>query len=283
MKKYIYLIIALLFSAVCLNVFAQTKSYPFEVVKTGKGKQAIIFIPGFASSGDVWNETKAVFEKDFTCYSLTMAGFSGVKPQPNPSFENWKTEIGNYIKDNKIEKPILIGHSMGGGLALAIAADHPELIGKIVVVDALPCLAALSNPSFKSKENNDCSGMVTQMTAMTDAQFYDMQKMTMPRLLAETSKLDMVVDWSVKSDRTTFAQMYCDFFNVDLREKISSVKCPSLILLESYFVNLKPAIEEQYKNLKTANLQYANKGLHFIMYDDAAWYLEQLGNFIKSK
>jgi len=282
MKKYIYLIIALLFSALCLNVFAQTKSYPFEVSKTGKGKQAIIFIPGFASSGDVWNETKTVFEKDFTCYTLTMAGFAGVKPQPNPSFENWKNEIAHYIKINKIEKPILIGHSMGGGLALAIAADYPDLIGKIVVVDALPCLAALSDPSFKSKENNDCSAMVTQMTAMTDVQFYDMQKKMMPRLLEDASKLEMVVDWSVKSDRKTFAQMYCDFFNVDLREKISSVKCPSLILLESYFVNLKPAIENQYKSLKTANFQYANKGMHFIMYDDKDWYLGQLSNFLKS-
>ena len=282
MKKYIYLIIALLFSALCLNVFAETKSYPFEVSKTGKGKQAIIFIPGFASSGDVWNETKTVFEKDFTCYTLTMAGFAGVKPQPNPSFENWKNEIANYIKTNKIEKPILIGHSMGGGLALAIAADYPELIRKIVVVDALPCLAALSDPSFKSKENNDCSAMVTQMTAMTDIQFYEMQKQTMPRLLGDASKLEMVVDWSVKSDRKTFAQMYCDFFNVDLREKISSVKCPSLILLESYFVNLKPAIENQYKSLKTANFQYANKGMHFIMYDDKDWYLGQLSNFLKS-
>jgi len=211
-----------------------------------------------------------------------MAGFAGVKPQPNPSFENWKNEIANYIKTNKIEKPILIGHSMGGGLALAIAADYPELIGKIVVVDALPCLAALSDPSFKSKENNDCSAMVTQMTAMTDVQFYEMQKQTMPRLLTDASKLEMVVDWSVKSDRKIFAQMYCDFFNVDLREKISSVKCPTLILLESYFVNLKPAIENQYKSLKTANFQYANKGMHFIMYDDKDWYLGQLSNFLKS-
>lgn len=281
MKKYI-LIIALLFSALCLNVFAQTKQYPFEVSKTGNGKQAIIFIPGFASSGAVWDETKAVFEKDFTCYTLTMAGFAGVKPQPNPSFENWKNEIANYIKDNKIEKSILIGHSMGGGLALTIAADYPDLIGKIVVVDALPCLAALSDPSFKSKENNDCSAMVTQMKGMNETQFYDMQKQTMPRLLADASKLETVVDWSVKSDRVTFAQMYCDFFNIDLREKIAAIKCPSLILLESYFINLKPAIEGQYKNLKTANFQYANKGMHFIMYDDKEWYLGQVNNFLKS-
>lgn len=282
MKKYIILVIAFLFSALCLNVFGQTKSYPFEVVKTGNGKKSIIFIPGFASSGEVWKETKANFEKDFICYTLTMAGFAGVKPQPNPSFENWKNGIANYIKDNKIEKPILIGHSMGGGLALAIAADYPELIGKIVVVDALPCLAALSDASFKSKENIDCSAMVTQMTAMNEKQFYDMQKQTMPRLLADQSKLEMVVDWSVKSDRTTFGQMYCDFFNVDLREKITAIKCPSLILLESYFINLKPAIEGQYKNLKTADFKYADKGLHFIMYDDPTWYMAQLNTFIKA-
>lgn len=282
MKKYIILIIAFLFSALCLNVFAQTKSYPFEVLKTGKGKQSIIFIPGFASSGEVWNETKTAFEKDFVCYTLTMSGFAGVKPQPNPSFENWKNEIAAYIKENKIEKPIIIGHSMGGGLTLAIAADYPELIGKIVVVDALPCLAALTDPSFKSKENNDCSSTVNQMTAMTETQFYDMQKQAMPRLLQDTSKLETVINWSVKSDRKTFAQMYCDFFNTDLRNKISTIKCPSLILLESYFINLKPAIEGQYKNLKTANFQYANKGLHFIMYDDTEWYLAQLNNFLKS-
>lgn len=282
MKKYIILIIAFLFSALCLNVFAQTKSYPFEVLKTGKGKQSIIFIPGFASSGEVWNETKTAFEKDFTCYTLTMAGFAGVKPQPNPSFENWKTGIANYIKENKIEKPIIIGHSMGGGLALAIAADYPELISKIVVVDALPCLAALTDPSFKSKENNDCSSTVNQMMAMTETQFYDMQKQAMPRLLQDTSKLETVINWSVKSDRKTFAQMYCNFFNTDLRERIAAIKCPSLILLESYFINLKPAIEGQYKNLKTANFQYADKGLHFIMYDDKDWYLAQLNTFLKS-
>jgi pimeloyl-ACP methyl ester carboxylesterase len=281
MKKYI-LIITLLFSVLCLNVFAQTKSYPFEVIKTGKGKQSIIFIPGFASSGEVWNETKVAFEKGFTCYTLTMTGFAGVRPQLNSSFENWKNQIANYIKDNKIEEPIIIGHSMGGGLALALAADYPDLIGKIVVVDALPCLSALMDPSFKSKENNDCSAIISQMTGMSETQFYEMQKQTMPRLLADQSKLEMVVDWSVKSDRKTFAEMYCDFSNTDLRNRIAQIKCPSLILLESYFIHLKPAIEEQYKNLKTASFKYANKGLHFIMYDDKEWYMEQLNNFIKA-
>lgn len=281
MKKFasitpIILIIFFSFS----NHKVSGNTYPFKVEKSGQGNQSIIFIPGFASSGDVWNGTKSQFEKNYTCYTLTMAGFAGVPSQGDITFINWENSIANYIKDNKIEKAILVGHSMGGALALAIAADYPQLVKKIVVVDALPCLAAMSNPDFKSKENNDCSAMVKQITSMSDDQFYQMQKMTIPRLVADTSKQAMIVDWSVKSDRKTFAEMYCDFSNTDLREKIKNIQCPSLILLESYFANFKPTIREQYTNLKNANLQYADKGLHFIMYDDTDWYLAQLNNFI---
>ncbi|WP_353148733.1 alpha/beta hydrolase [Chryseobacterium sp.] len=283
MKKFKFLLILMLFFAALCNVFGQEKSYPFEVKKTGKGNQALIFIPGFASSGDVWNETVAKFENNYTCYTLTMAGFAGVKANADASFIDWEKEIAAYIKNNKIEKPVIIGHSMGGGLALAIAADYPELIGKIVVVDALPCLTALSNPGFASKENNDCTSTVSKLTAMTDEQFRQMQTQAIPRLLADTSMQETVIGWSMKSDRKTFAKMYCDFSNTDLREKIKSIQCPSLILLESFFVNLKPAIEGQYKNLKNANFQYASKGLHFIMYDDKEWYFSQLSNFLSAK
>lgn len=283
MNKIKFFSTVFLFTALCVNLFGQNKSYPFDIKISGQGKQSIIFIPGFASSGEVWNETKSTYEKDFTCYTLTMAGFAGVKPQANATFENWETSIASYIKENKIDKPIIIGHSMGGGLALAIASDYPDLIDKIIVVDALPCLMALTNPSFKSKENNDCSNAVNQITSMSDSQFYQMQKQSIPQLLADTTMQETVVNWSMKSDRNTFAEMYCDFSNTDLREKIKNIKCPTLILLEEYFKNVKPAIEEQYKNLKTANLQYSNKGMHFIMYDDQEWYFSQLNKFITTK
>ncbi|MBL4655548.1 MAG: alpha/beta hydrolase [Bacteroidia bacterium] len=280
MKKFVKLSLVIAFAVFTFNIFAQNSNYPFEVKISGKGERSIIFIPGFACSGEVWNETKVSYEKDYTCYTLTMAGFADVPAQDNSTFQNWENAIATYIQENKINKPIVIGHSMGGGLAMALAADFPELVSKIIVVDALPCLAALMNPAFKTKENNNCSAVVSQMPSMTDEQFYQMQKSTMPRLLADTSKIEIVVGWSVASDRTTFTNMYCDFSNIDLREKIINIKCPSLILLESYFVNFKPAISEQFKNLTSAQLQYATKGLHFIMYDDKEWYDNQLSNFI---
>jgi pimeloyl-ACP methyl ester carboxylesterase len=258
-------------------------AFPFEVKISGQGKQSIILIPGFACSGEVWKETVARYEKSFTCYTLTMAGFADVKPQPNASFKNWEKGIADYIRQYKIIKPILIGHSMGGALALAISSDYPDLIRSIIVVDALPCLAALMNPAFKPVEPMDCNPVIMQLAALSEEQFFEMQKKTIPKMLADTSKQTLVVSWSVRSDRKTFAGMYCDFSNTDLREKIKTTNCPSLILFESYFANMKPAMEEQYKNLKQANLQYANKGLHFIMYDDQDWYFKQVDDFITAK
>lgn len=276
-------IVLALFIAINVKSFGQNKSKPFEVIKSGQGSKSIIFIPGFASSGEVWDETKSKYEKDYTCYTLTMAGFAGIKPQANPSFENWKTRIADFIIENKIEKPIIIGHSMGGGLALALASDYPELIDKIVVVDAVPCLPALMNPTFKTVEKQDCSAMLNLISSATNEQFYQMQKMSIQRLVDDTTKQELVVGWSMKSDRKTFAEMYCDFSNTDLRERIKNIKCPTLVLLEEYFKNLKPAMEEQYKNIIEVNLQYSTKGLHFIMYDDKEWYFSQLDNFITTK
>lgn len=275
-----FITVLFLYFTLCFNAFGETESAAFEVVKSGKGNKSIMFIPGFASSGEVWDETKAIFEKEYTCYTLTMAGFAGSKPQQDPSFKNWVKSIATYIKENKIEKPIIVGHSMGGGLALAIASDYPELIEKIVVVDALPSLSALINPFFQSTEKTACSAILNQITSLTKDQFCQMQKMAISRLVADTSKQDLVLSWSMNSDRETFAKMYCDFSNTDLREKIGNIKCPVLILLEEPFKNMKPAIEEQYKKLKNANIQYADKGLHFIMYDDKDWYLEQLSKFV---
>jgi len=257
--------------------------YHFQVEVSGQGSKAIIFIPGFASSGKVWDDTRQKFEKSYKCYTLTMAGFAGAKPEGEATFKTWTESIARYIKDNNIAKPIVIGHSMGGAMALALASEYPDLVGKIVVIDALPCLAAMSNPTFQPTEKPDCSAMITQMTSLSNDQFTQMQRMTVRGLVADTTTHNMIVGWSVASDRSTLGKMFCDFMNTDLREKLKSIKCPSLILLEPYFKTMGGAVESQYRNLATADLQYATKGLHFIMFDDKQWYLDQLSRFIAAK
>jgi pimeloyl-ACP methyl ester carboxylesterase len=212
---------------------------------------------------------------------LTLAGFAGIPAGNEPNIKLWVDEIAAYIRDNKLEKPFIVGHSLGGLMAQWLAADYPDLVSKIVVVDALPCLSALSNPEFKVNPAPDCAMFELSFTGMTTESFYKMQKTSMAMMVADTSRIETIVGWSVQSDRRTLARIYCQLLNTDLREKLKTVSCPSMILLEANFKGMNSQIAEQYQNLKGVQLAYAGKGLHFIMYDDKEWYIEQLNTFLK--
>ncbi|MCO4293198.1 alpha/beta hydrolase [Solitalea sp. MAHUQ-68] len=280
MKKIKFLLILLAFILVCINVFAAA-SHPFNVSVSGKGKQAIVFIPGFTCSGDVWNETTIQLSRNYKCYTLTMPGFAGQKAQDEPSLKGWVKDIIEFIKTEKIEKPIVIGHSMGGVLALMLASDHPDKIAKIVVVDALPCLSAVFNPAFKSVETPDCSKLIETYTQMDNAKFAVAQAAGVKRLVADTSKYQLITQWGIQTDRKTYGKMYCDLTNTDLRAQLSSIKCPALILLEAPFKQFDSVMRAQYAQLASAQIEYSSKALHFIMYDDKDWYMTQLTTFIK--
>ena len=278
MKKIILILFIIL--ALYINVFSST-NYSFEVKIFGEGKGNIILIPGWSCSGDVWKETVSDLKNNNTCYVLTMKGFAGAPPESSPDLRDWVRSIANYIKENNIEKPVIIGHSIGGGMAMILASEYPSLISKIIVVDALPFLGALSDSTFTAEEKPDCSDHIKQFASMTEEQFYKMQQNSISALMTDTVHREQVISWAVKSDRKTLALIFCQYLNTDMRDMISGIKCPALILLEGYFNSIKPAIYSQYRNLKTAQLEYATKGLHFVMYDDEQWYLEKINNFLK--
>lgn len=278
MKTTFYILVLTFFLG--STVLAQ-ETPSFTVRQAGRGAQQVILIPGFSCSGEVWDGLVTKFNDRYTFYIVTFAGFAGVTPQAHPSLKTWGSDLVRYVKEKKLDHPALVGHSLGGVMAMDLAAAHPDLFSKVIVVDALPCLSALQNPSFKVNENQDCSPMVAQFTSIPDHQFYLMQKNGMRSMVADTTQVEKIVGWSVKSDRATLAQIFCQFLNIDLREKIAAIQCPSLILLEPSF-KIMPAVAEQYKSLtaKRGQLHYASKGLHFIMYDDQEWFYKEVGAFI---
>src|SRR5690554_5118696 len=123
MKKLAILLIIFFYQT---TIFSQSEKYSFDVEIKGKGKP-IILIPGLASSGKVWEETSDTLEKNFECHIFTLAGFANQKAI---SIENGylpiiEKEIIKYIQNELNEKPILIGHSLGGFLSLSLAISQP--------------------------------------------------------------------------------------------------------------------------------------------------------------
>lgn len=252
----------------------------FSVQKIGNKGNSILFIPGLACSAEVWQDTVKEFSPNHTCYLFTMAGFAGTAPVKNPSLDNWAEAIISYVKKEKIKKPIIIGHSLGGMLAMKIAAKEPKLLQKIVIVDALPALAALSNVDFKVDPNKDCTPIIKEFVGMPKENFQQAQTSSMVYYTESKDRIPQIIQWSMDSDRETIGKMVCELSNTDLREEIQHIEVPTLVLLESVFSFSKDKIEQQYAKLPKKELRYANKGLHFVMYDDFDWYIKQLKEFI---
>ena len=279
MKKKILNAVSIILLVLYIALQGKAQS-SLHVSVTGSGKQQAILIPGFTCSGDVWKTTVAELSKTYTCHVITFAGFAGEPAQNDPQLKNWVSDIAAYIKEKKLDKPVIVGHSIGGGLAMWLAADYPQLVSKIVVVDALPCLAAAQNPAFIAKQNPDCSLFVSRYVSMNDSTLYQMQKMTMPMLCADTAMQPTLINWSMQSDRKTMGQIYCEFLNTDLRDTVSRIECPALVLLESSFKMNDVMMQQQFSKLKNKQIVYATKGLHFIMYDDKDWYLGQIKGYL---
>lgn len=280
MSKFIFKIglLCAMLSGAMGACFAQS----FSVQRAGNGKQAVVLIPGFACSGDVWRQTVDVLQDDHTCYVLTMPGFAGVQPEENPSFEHWAEQISDFIREENIDHPILIGHSMGGGLALKIASMYPDLLKGIIVVDALPCLAAIYNPDFQAREVSDdestaaCAGL----PEMGDDRFRRQAYISAMGLTTDSLRYDDLVEWSMSSDRRTYYKMFRDYSHVDLRLDMKRITVPTLVLLEHPFKNMAGMVESQFGNRSNMRLAYAEKGLHFIMFDDREWYIRQVMDFL---
>jgi pimeloyl-ACP methyl ester carboxylesterase len=116
----------------------------FSVEVVGSGPD-VILIPGLTASRNVWRGTVAALP-GYRYHLVQVAGFAGEPARGNARGEvvaPLAEEISRYISAMRLVRPAIVGHSMGGTVAMMVAARHPERVGKTLVVDMLPQPAGL--------------------------------------------------------------------------------------------------------------------------------------------
>src|SRR5690606_37271382 len=109
----------------------------------------VIFIPGLTSHPEIWDMAAAHLAGRFRVHRLHLSGFAGRPAGANAEglvSAPVAAEIARYISGQGLQRPAVVGHSMGGTIAMMLAARHPELVGRLMVVDMLPFMGAMFGP-----------------------------------------------------------------------------------------------------------------------------------------
>ncbi|CCW16658.1 hypothetical protein EBBID32_9960 [Sphingobium indicum BiD32] len=112
------------------------------VTVRGSGRD-VLLIPGLASGPGIWNGVLGAVP-GYRFHLVQVRGFAGLAPEANasgPLVQPLADEIARYITMSGLKRPAIVGHSMGGTLAMMLGLKG--VAGRVMVVDMLPAGAAM--------------------------------------------------------------------------------------------------------------------------------------------
>ena len=262
----------------------------FTVEVRGQGPD-VVLIPGLASSRDVWAETAARLEGRYRVHLIEVGGFAGAPVGGNaggPVVSPLADEIAAYIAARGLQRPAVIGHSMGGFTALMLAGRHPDLVDRIMIVDALPFFSVLLglNTTVETVTPR-AAGLRDMLIGQTPEAFEAGQIQSLAGLVKSPQGRTDALAWSLASDRTVMARAMYDVMTTDLRPQLASVRTPVTVVYArddamgpgAGFV--QPLYESSYAALPNRTLTVVDGALHFVMLDQPDAFAAAVERFLK--
>lgn len=262
-------------------------SKPSFVVKVVGHGRPVILIPGLSCSGAVWDGTVAHLKDHYECHILTLAGFAGQPRIESPFLETVRNDLAAYIRDQKLDHPIIIGHSLGGFLALWLASHDPDLTGPLVIVDSVPFLPGLFNPNATAETMKPMAEQMRAATSVGGEKFLKDSEMSVKTMVTRPADINLVMSWVRTTDPVATGNAMFDLFSHDLRGDLAKVRSPvfvfgTWIASKGYFTRdeVEARMRKQYAQLKNCQLVMADNARHFIILDNPQWFYQQIDGFL---
>ena len=266
---------------------ATTDFRDLKVEVVGQGRP-VLMIPGLNSAASTWTETCAALQPGVQCHIVQLPGFAGATAVKTDAFlDGMRDRLLAYLDDRRLDRPVVIGHSLGGALALKMAAEKPGRIERLVIVDSLPFFAGLRGMTPEAAKGA-AAAMRQQMMSATPEQWEAGSRQGAMGMSRKPANNERVAGWSLQSDRTTSAQAMSELWAEDLRPLLPRITAPTLVLgawaayepMGSTLESTKKIFEGQYTGLKGVQVSMSQRGYHFLMWDDPEWLVGEVKGFL---
>lgn len=251
----------------------------------------VILVPGLTSNPRIYEAMIAALP-GYRYHLVQVRGFSGTSAGANATGDvssEVANELARYIREKKLARPALIGHSMGGTIGLTLASRHPQALGRLMVVDMAPFTGAFFGAKDAAEARTIVGRMQTQMAADPAASRAMMTQMISAMVNNEAARPAVLED-ARTSDPAVVARTFADIQTTDLREALKAITVPVTVLY------VKPAqaqqmpdeafdgmYRSQYANLAGVKLVRIPIAAHFIMLDAPARFNAEVKTFLAPK
>ncbi len=234
----------------------------------------VILIPGFASSREVWRPLARRLSATHRVHLVQLAGFAG---------EAWTHGDGAFVQPAvdelaryaaTLNKPAVIGHSMGGLSGLLLAQQHPETVSRVMSVDSLPFFSAMFGPQVTPQTAKPFADQAAASILNADeAAFRIQQERTAVGMMRDEAGRAAMVDWSMASNRQAMASAIREVMTTDARPGLAAMTTPVWAVYASDADGGAPAAmadalwSREYAALPGVTLKRVDDARHFIMVD----------------
>lgn len=251
----------------------------------------LILIPGLSSHPDVFNGLIARLEPGWRVHAVHVSGFAGAAPGANaegPVAAPVAAELARYIAEQGLQKPVVIGHSMGGSIGLMLAARHPDSVGKLMVVDQIPFMGqAFGNPDATPESLTPMANMIRDgMIGSTPEVWRAQATQAITQMVRTEALREEPVRHSVDSNPTVAGNAMRELILTDLRPELQRITAPAEVVYVTFaWPGMTPELTDQiyrgaYAGLQTATFTRIDDSAHFIMLDQPERFAAEVNAFL---
>ncbi|MDQ8203416.1 alpha/beta hydrolase [Pelagicoccus sp. SDUM812003] len=256
----------------------------FHAEAYGEGAP-IILIPGLSCDQSVWQETVDRYKSKNQIHALSIKGFGkrASTERHERLIDTVTHELHAYIQENQLHDPVIVGHSLGGFIALNHAIHYPDTVSRLLIVDSLPFLPAAMNPAA-TVETVKQAAQATREQVSQQGQNRESARQMLRAMITDPSNIERALDISLASDPSIVAQAMYEMNTTDLRPDVSKISARTVVLgawfAYQQFGSTKEStaaiFDNQYEDLENYELHMSETGKHFLMWDDPELFYAQL-------
>ena len=120
--------------------FVMVDSIKTHFVRKGDAGRQVVLVHGFGSSTHTWQKALDSLAPRYRVYALDLKGF-GLTAKPKDGqyhMDAYTRHLLGFLDAMKLDRPVLVGHSLGGAVVTRVALLHPGRVGGLVLESPVP-------------------------------------------------------------------------------------------------------------------------------------------------